>query len=173
MTFYIAQGISVLTALTAVLTMQFKNMKWILLGQITANLLTGVTYFLLGGLSGAGICIIAILQTAIMFLYDRKNTEPHLAVIIGFVALYLACSAYYYKSPIDIVSAMGAICFALSVTRKKASTARLWYVFNPLLWMIYDVYTDAYANLIMHLVVFLSTFIAMIRIDHIFKRKRA
>ena len=54
MAFYLAQGISVLTALTAMVMMQFKSMKKILAGQIIANLLTASTYFLLGGFSGAG-----------------------------------------------------------------------------------------------------------------------
>ena len=73
MEFYIAQGISVLTALTAVLMMQFKSMKLILLGQIVANLLAASTYFLLDGLSGAGICFLAIAHTIVMFFYNRKN----------------------------------------------------------------------------------------------------
>ena len=70
--FYIAQGISVLTALTAVITMQMKKMRNILLGQITANILTASTYFLLGGFSGAGICLIAIVKSIVMFFYERK-----------------------------------------------------------------------------------------------------
>jgi hypothetical protein len=45
-----------LTGVVAVVMMQFKDMRKILIGQILANLLTASTYFLLGGFSGAGIC---------------------------------------------------------------------------------------------------------------------
>ena len=165
MEFYLAQGISVLTGIVAVVMMQFKDMRKILIGQILANLLTASTYFLLGGFSGAGICLIAIVQTVTMFLYNLKNRPPHRAVSILFILLYLACSAFYYKSPVDLFSAMAAICYAFSVVQTKSSLSRLWYLFNPLCWLIYDLFTRAYGNLILHVVIFSSTLIAIFRND--------
>lgn len=171
MAFYIAQAISVLNALTAVLIMQCKNMKIILIGHIATNLLTASTYFLLDSFSGAGICVIAIVQTVIMFFYNRKNVKPHIPVILGFIVLYIGCSVLYYKSPIDILSALAAVTFAISVTQEKPSVSRFWYLFNPLLWMVYDIYAKAYVNFVMHTAIFISTFWAMIRVDRIFDRK--
>lgn len=165
MSFYIAQGISVLTGISAVITMQFKSMKNILIGQIIMNLLTASTYFLLGGFSGAGICLLAIVQTVTMFFYNIKNKKPHKAVIVAFILLYIGCSAFYYTSPVDIFSALAAVCFALSIVQTKASGSRFWYSINPLCWVVYDVYTRAYGNLIMHSVIFISTVIAIIRND--------
>ncbi len=169
MEFYIAQGISVLTCIVAVIKMQFKDMKKILIGQILTNLLTALTYLLLGGLSGAGICIIAIIQTSVMYLYNVKSVPPHKSVIFGFIALYIACSAFYFTSFIDVISAVAAICYAFSVAQTKPSLSRLWYLFNPLCWLIYDIFTKAYGNFIMHIVIFLSTLFAIIRND--IKRK--
>ena len=165
MEFYLAQGISVLTGIVAVVMMQFKDMRKILIGQILANLLTASTYFLLGGFSGAGICLIAIVQTVTMFLYNLKERPPHRAVIFLFILLYLACSAFYYKSPVDLFSAMAAICYAFSVVKTKSALSRLWDLFNPLCWLIYDLFTRAYGNLILHVVVFSSTLIAIFRND--------
>lgn len=165
MEFYLAQGISVLTGIVAVVMMQFKDMRKILIGQILANLLTASTYFLLGGFSGAGICLIAIVQTVTMFLYNLKERPPHRAAIFLFILLYLACSALYYKSPVDLFSAMAAICYAFSVVQTKSSLSRLWYLFNPLCWLIYDLFTRAYGNLILHVVIFSSTLIAIFRND--------
>lgn len=166
-TFYIAQGISVLTCLVGILMMQFKSMKKILAGQIIANLLTASTYFLLGGLSGAGICFIAILQSVVMFFYSVKNTPPHKLVIWLFVALYIGCSIFYYKNLVDVLSALAAVCFAFSVVQTKPMFSRIWYLFNPLFWMAYDLLIPekAYVNFIMHTVLFCSTFIAIFRND--------
>ena len=75
MEFYIAQGISVITAIIAACMMQFKNIKLILLGQLAANLLTAISYILLDGLSGGGICLIAIVQSAVMFFYTQKHSK--------------------------------------------------------------------------------------------------
>jgi hypothetical protein len=165
MEFYVAQGISILTALVAVLMMQFKKMSHILAGQILANLLTASTYFLLGGFSGAGICFIAIAQSVVMFFYAKRQKKPHLWVVIGFMALYVACSAYYYASPIDICSAMAAVCFAVSIVQQKPAASRFWYALNPLCWLIYDLFTKAYGNFAMHVVIFISTALAFVRLD--------
>lgn len=165
MEFYVAQGISILTGIVAVVMMQFKDMKKILAGQILANLLTAATYLLLGGFSGAGICLIAIVQTLTMFVYSLKNTPPHKAVIALFVLLYIACSAFYFRSAVDLFSALAAVCYAFSVVQTKSSASRLWYLFNPLSWLIYDLFTKAYGNFILHVVIFFSTLFAILRND--------
>ena len=169
--FYIAQGISVLITIIAVLMMQFKSMTIILLGQISANLLTATTYFLLGGLSGAGICFIAIIQTVTMFVYNRKKKTPHIALILVFIALYIGCCIYYYQSIVDIFSALAAITFALSIAQQDSKKARIWYIFNPICWLIYSFFCQAYGNCITYSIIFVSTLIAMIRVDDIFKLK--
>ena len=161
--FYIAQGISVLTCLVAIIMMQCKSMTKILIGQITANLLTASTYFLLGGFSGAGICFIAIIQSVVMFFYSIKRIPPHRWVIGIFLALYIGCCAVCYRSPGDLLSAMAAICFAMSVVQIKPNLSRIWYLFNPLFWLCYDILTRAVGNLILHLVVFVATLVAIIR----------
>ena len=53
MEFILAQVISVLTTATAVLSMQFKGIKPILICQILSNFLCATTYILLGGYSGS------------------------------------------------------------------------------------------------------------------------
>ncbi|MBQ1947214.1 MAG: YgjV family protein [Clostridia bacterium] len=165
MAFYIAQAISILTALVAVFMVQFKTMEKILVGQIMANVLTASTYFLLGGFSGAGICFIAILQSVIMFLLAKKEKQVKLPVILVFVGLYLVCSFLYYSSFVDVFSALAAVCFAFSIAAKNPKLSRRWYVLNPICWMIYDIATKAYGNFIIHAVVFISTFSAILRLD--------
>ena len=76
--FYVAQGISILTAIVAIMSMQLKSMKGILISQIIANLLASSTYFVLGSFSGAGISLIAIIQLVVVYIYDKKNVKPHL-----------------------------------------------------------------------------------------------
>ena len=165
MEFYVAQGISVLTGVVAVVMMQFKEMKHILAGQILANLLTASTYFLLGGFSGAGINLIAIVQTVVMFVYSLKKIPPKKWVIAVFILLYAVCSAIYYRSPVDLFSGGAAICYAFSVVQTKASLSRLWYLFNPLCWLVYDLFTAAYGNFILHVIIFSTTLLAILRRD--------
>jgi len=163
--FYIAQAISLITTVVGIAAMQFRQMRHILIGQLLANLLAAATYFLLDGFSGAGVCLLAIVQTLAMYAFNRQQKQPPRWLIGGFIAMYIACSALSYRSPADLFSAAAAVCFALSVSQEKAAASRRWYVLNPLCWMIYDVATRAYGNLIMHLIILISTLAAMLRMD--------
>ena len=166
--FYIAQGISVITAAIAILSAQLKNMKGILITQIIGNSLAASTYFLLGGFSGAGISIIAVLQTVVMYFYNVKDKKPHIPVTVAFILAYLVNAAFTFGSIFDIFPAIAAVCFALAVAQTKSMNYRFFSIWNPLCWMVYDVYAQAYGNLLMHLGIFISVIIACIRLDGFF-----
>ena len=170
--FYIAQGISILTAGIAVFMMQLKQLKFILLCQLAVNLLTALSYILLGGLSGGGVCLIAIVQSLVMFFYNQAGKKPQWWVLAIFIAAYVACSVLNYQSFIDIFPAIAAVCFAVSIAMSTPFLSRVWYVFNPLAWIVYDVAKLAYGNLLIHAVVFISTLVALIRIDGIFRGRK-
>ena len=88
MEFYIKQSISILTALLAVVMMQFKSMKMILLGQITVNLLAASTFFLFGGRSGGGMG-----TSGFVGVFDLiENTQGALGYV-GIVLLMLVLPA--------------------------------------------------------------------------------
>ena len=163
--FYIAQAISILTTLSAVLSMQFKSMKYVLICQILSNLFCATTFILLGAYSGCVICLIAVFQCLIICAYNAKNVKPHLAVILSFIALYIAASAILFQSVADVFSAMGAVVFAIGMTQKKSSTTRLWYAFNPICWIVYDLFALAYGNILTHSILFVTTLLAIIRLD--------
>ncbi len=166
--FYIAQGISVITAIIAIMSAQLKNMKAILVTQIIGNSLASSTYFLLGGFSGAGISIIAVLQTVVMYFYNVNDKKPHIPVTAAFILAYVVNAVLTFGSIFDIFPAIAAICFALAVAQTKSMNYRFFSIWNPLCWLVYDVYTHAYGNLLMHLGIFISVMIACVRLDGFF-----
>ena len=167
----IAHIISICNAFIAVLVMQLKSVKTILVGHITINLIAGISFFMLKGYSGASICVIAIVQCAVMYLYDRKGIKPHWPVILLFMAAYVASSVVFYHHPVDFLAALAALFFAFGVTRTNPSVIRLWNALNPVTWMAYDICIDAYGTLVMHTIIFLSIVFAIVRLDILPKRR--
>ena len=105
------------------------------------------------------------MQCLVVFAYNVKKVKPHLWVILVFIALYVAASAVLFQSFADVFSAMGAVIFAIGIVQKKTSAMRLWYVANPVCWILYDVFTMAYGNILTHGIIFISTLLAIIRLD--------
>ena len=165
MEFILAQVISILTTVTAVLSMQFKGIKPILLCQILSNLFCATTFILLGAYSGCVICLVAIVQCLIVFAYDTKKVKPHRVVIFLFILLYIAVSAVLFQSFADVFSAMGAVFFAVGMVQRTSSATRRWYFANPICWIVYDLFSGAYGNILTHGIIFVSTLLAIIRLD--------
>lgn len=165
MEFILAQVISILTTATAVLSMQFKGVKPILICQILSNLFCAMTFILLGAYSGCVICLVAIVQCLIIFAYDVKNLKPPLWIIVTFILLYVAVSAALFQSFADVFSAMGAVFFAIGMAQKRSSATRRWYFINPICWIVYDLFSGAYGNILTHGIIFVSTLLAIIRLD--------
>lgn len=173
--FYVAQGISVFTGILAIIMMQLKNMKMVLLFQIIVNTTTLSNYFLLGGDTGVFVSVLAIVQSVVMFLYNRKQRKPHLGVVIAFIMAYACCSAYNIsvsKQILDVLPACAAICFSVSLVQSRISAFRVWGALNPAFWLGYDLYTRSYIMFCVHLGILVSSVVAMIRIDGLFRRNR-
>ena len=166
--FIIAQAISIITGVVAIVLKQMKTMRMILLFEVIANLLASSNYLLLGGDAGATVSVLAIVQSLVMYLFNRRERAVPVAVPAVFIALYVAGSVYSLISkadPMEIFPAISAVCFAVALTCKKPFFYRSWSVVNALCWIVYDGYTASYVMMAVHLGILLSTVIAIIRLD--------
>ena len=165
MDFYIAQGISILAGIIAGISMQLKEMKFILIAQISTNALIAGSYFFLDGNSGMFISIIAVIQAIIMFLFNRKGVKPPIYITIFFIILYYASTLIGYKTLLDVFPAFAATFFALSIAFDNPKCYRIFLAINPFLWVIYDIYATAVVNALVHGFIFISSLIAIIKYD--------
>lgn len=165
--FIIAQGLGILTTAIALVGIQFKNINHILISQILTNLLSALTFGLLGGLSGAWICVVAIVQTVTMFCFNRhpghgsKTYRSVLALV--FCLVYVLGTAFFFRGWGDLVSGTCAVLFALAVVQEDSEQFRSLFLVNGILWMVYDLSTGAYTNLLTHGLSVGSTVVAMVR----------
>ena len=131
--------VSVFTTLFAVLGMQFKNMRYIIISQLLANGLLGLQYVLEDRLSASGIVMIAILQTVVSFvlIYRKKDFPVWLTVL--FMLAFAAVSFLTYTSWQDLLPLAAVLFFAVAIVQKNSAICRLCSAINSTLWLIYDV----------------------------------
>lgn len=174
MTLDVAFFLGLITSLTALISFQLKDMRLVLICQIICNGTGAVSYLLAptSGLSGFAIFAVAILQCIVFFILRCKGVnEPKFAAYV-FAAGYLACSLLTYKSPLDIFSAAAAQTCAFGVAQKNASFYRLLLLFNGILWLTYDLLLPAAITITLaHVITIASSFIGIVRLDILAKRK--
>lgn len=165
--FVIGQIISILALIISAVIAQFKNVKHILLGEIAANLTVALSFVFLGGLSGAWICIVAALQSLVIYFVNKAEWTSQkknlLSVLFAFI--YIIGTAFVYQGWADIVSCTCSLLYILAIIQTDSKKYRWFMAANSSLWVIYDINTAAYVNIITHGILLVSIIFAMLRID--------
>lgn len=146
---------------------QMKDVKYVLLGEVIGNLLLGLSYTMLGGLSGGWVCLVAAVQTIILFFTNNKeiSSKAKNVLLIVFAAIYVIGTVVVYQGWGDIISCACAIVYVLAIMQTDTAKYRKYKVLNSFLWTIYDIKIAAFASLLMHGSILISLVVGMIRLD--------
>lgn len=165
MSFVFSQICGLIVSVAAIISMQLKNIKFILVCQLICNGVGALSYILLGGFSGCGIYLLALTQSIVYYLFRIKQKRAPIFIAIIFICMYLLCSLTSYKGLCDLFSATAALMCALSLIQEKPSRYRVFMLLNGLIWMIYDINLGAYTMIISHMATALSAGVGIIRLD--------
>lgn len=173
MEYYISQGISIVATIANLLAVQFKKMQYILLMQIIANTLLAISYVLIDGFSGFFICLMAVPLLVVIYLYNKFDKKPNVFVVGAFALVSIIYSVITFKTIIDILPLLAILVYQMGLISNKPSILRFSALINAFFWIAYDVCILS-INVISHICLAVSTFIAMVRNDRLFgiiKRK--
>ena len=165
MEFIFSQICGAIVSVSAIVSMQLKSIKWALACVLICNGVGAVSYILLGGFSGCGIYLVALLQSIVYFIFRSKNKKAPLTVAIAFIIAYLVCSLSTYRTPIDLISACAALTCALALVQDKPSIYRIFMLANGIIWSVYDINVCAYTMIISHMATAISAGVGIVRID--------
>ena len=149
--------------IVAVVSIQFKMLKHIFIGAIVMNTLTVVSYILEGGISGAGMCFLAVSQTSVALLFACRDKKMPNWLNIMFVGLYCGLAVISYHQWFDLFSGTAAVLYALAVLQTKSWAYRWITLANCLCWVAYDMLVGAHLILVIHIFYTLSTAVSIIR----------
>lgn len=165
MEFLISQICGIAASMAAIISMQIKSIKGVLAWNLTCNLMSGLSYVLVGGFSGCIICLAAISQAVVYSVYRLKNKKSPMFLMWIFAVLYVLCSLPTFKGAVDIISIVAGLTAAFGLAQEKSSNYRVFMVLNGVLWSIYDVSVGAYTMILSHAVTAISATIGIIRLD--------
>jgi hypothetical protein len=167
--FLIAQLFGIFSTIAAILCVQAKSAGGVLLGQILANGFSGVSYGLLGSLSGAWVCVLAaihsVLISCVRRLEEVRRKKLILVISIVFAFAYVAGSAVTFTRWPDFISCICALLFVVTVAQEDASKMRNVMLISMSLWVIFDISVEAYTNIITHASTIVSILAAKFRLD--------
>ncbi len=128
-----------------------KKMTVVLVFSFVANLLVGVSYILVGGISGALICVVAGIQLLVNFTFAARGKKIPIWLIFVYSAAYCVVNISTFTNWYDIFSLCAALGFVFSMAQSNPKYYRLLLITNMGSWLIYDIFATAYGNMIMHI----------------------
>lgn len=169
MYFMVAQAMGILSTVAAIFCVQARSAGGVLLGQFLANAFSGLSYGLLGSLSGAWVCLLAAVHSVLISLANKKDETQRVKMVriisVIFSGAYVIGSALTFVRWTDILSCICALLFVMTVAQKDAGKMRNVMLVSMSLWVIFDIAVGAYTNIITHGSTIVSLITAKIRLD--------
>ena len=169
MNFAIAQVMGILSTVAAVFCCQARTAGGVLLGQFLANGFSGLSYGLLGSLSGAWVCLLAAVHSVLITMVNKKEAQQRNIIVkiisVIFAVAYVVGSAVTYTRWSDVISCICALLFVVTIAQKEAGKMRNVMLVSMTLWVIFDIAVGAYTNIITHGSTIVSLITAKIRLD--------
>lgn len=156
--------ISVFTTASAIIGMQCKSMRGVIIGELVANVLLGLQYVFEGAFSAAITIPFAIALSLISLFLNVKGKKVPVMVATLFVAIFAVIAFWNFTGIENLVSYLALCCFVLSITAKKSAFARIATASNCFFWLLYDIF-EAPTAILTHGVLFLFTVVGIIRLD--------
>ena len=138
--FYLAQGISVIALILAVISMQCKNKKIIMLLQFPSNILYSISNFLLGAIAGG--------YSIWLYLFFQ------LAIIIT--------SGIVWAGPITLLSMMAGLIYNHGFCLEREVRLRYFVIGAAIMNIIYNILYAGYINALIELITLISALIFVI-----------
>lgn len=164
--FVIAQVFGILGIIFSVLSMQMKTKRNIMLMLMALNLSSALNFLFLNSISASLVCLFAIIETLINYLYDSKNKKVPIYIIVFYIIVNLLLGFSSYTKILDIIPVICAILYCLTVCVKKESNIRKLMFSNQSIWLMYDLIVKAYMFSVSNVLTLISIIIAMFRFDY-------
>lgn len=163
MQFIIAQIMGIIGACLAMLATQMKYKKKYLFIYALSYMFFVVNMILLKAYSGAINCILLTLLTLISTKYENKKFSIGLAGI--FSVVILIGNVITYNNIFSLLPAVASYIYLFILLSKNMKIIRKSTVLLRLLWAIYDFIVKAYTTFILDIFSFISSIIAIYRLD--------
>lgn len=163
--FIIAQIFGLLGALSMLLSSWQKTRKRVLALITLDSILYFVQYLLLGALSGALSNIIGIIRTTIFMNKEKYKILQKDTILYLIITLYIIIGIFSYDGIISTFPVIVSILYSVVLWQDNVKTIRIGSSIMILSWLIYNISVGAYVGAIIETILFISSLLAVVKID--------
>lgn len=160
-----AEIIGLIVLPSALFVQSFKNIRLILIGEIALNLMVALSQFLLDGVAGAAQCLLAIVQTLLLFAVEGRSRRATIWITVLCMAVYTITGVLTYAQPFDLLPLLSSLSYSVAIMQRRPSMYRLLKNVNCTANLAYDLCIAAYALTLTHGVLLVGGILLSVRLD--------
>lgn len=161
----LSQVCGIISLITVVGSMMFKNIKLVLAINLICNISGAIPYLVNGQISACGLYFVASAQAIVFLWYRFFKKEPPKYFTGVFAAMFLLVSVLGYQTPLDIIAMLAAVTCALALAQKSSTMYRVFMVINGVLWLVFDILTKTYNMLPAHIITAAAAIFGILKVD--------
>ena len=165
MTDLISQIIGILALCVTIICYQFNDQKKILIMQIIASVMFMAKLALRDAMAGALLNIHGICRALVFYQRGRHKWADSPLWAVFFSVLAVVCVAVTWKSPLDILPAVGTIFTTIAYYMTDAKWIRILTLPSPPMWFVYHLSSGNIGGVLNEIFVIASILTAMFRYD--------
>lgn len=144
---------------------QLKNRTKILLLNFGSLIANAISFFLLGGFSGVGMSIVAIIRN-IIFLIDNNNsnniTKKDIAILFFIYTLSVICAIYTYNGFWSLMVVCATMLYTFSIWQKDTKIYKALGVPVGILYILYNIYVKSILGILFESFLMISAIIGFL-----------
>ena len=124
-----------------------------------------IQYILLGAISGAFTNIVGLLRTIIFKYKDRYKILKSNIILLVILIIYLLIGVFTYNGTASIFPVVASILYSVVLWLDDVRKIRVGTALMILSWFLYNLTVEAYLSAIVEGILFMSSFIAIVKLD--------
>ena len=148
-----------------VVSVQCNKKSSILIFQIFANIFYGLQYLTLGAFSAGVMSIVSLLRCLIFYSYDRKGKLVPLWLFLILALSIIFPIFFTYDGILSLFPIVATLVYSYATWQKNLSLFRKLVLSVSILWITYNFCVGAYISVIGSIFEFVSSLLAIYRLD--------
>lgn len=172
MNFILAQIMGGIALLITSISIFSKNKKYYFAMQVVVNVFYALSFIFNGGLVAGINSLISVMQVLILFIFEKKKITPPKYLILVFSACYVTVGAIFFARPLDVITMITPIMFAVAMWMKNMQLVRYMLILPNVLLSVYALLLQVYTSAILDAIEASVLVIAIVKFHLQYKNER-
>ena len=163
MTFWVVQGLGIVTLVLFVSSLQMKTKERLLIVLIFALIFQLAQYYLTNAVAGIAATVVGLIRVIVFYLYKKHDLKPSVVALSALIILSIVLIVYTWENLLSALMFLGMISTIYGQWQDNMKRLRICAIITALCYVIYQYYAGMYTAMLGEAATVISSIVALWR----------